>query len=60
MGDYNIAEVIPLGIHLEGGFYYLIPSHLRDKVDLGKRVKISFRNKKRKSGIFTVEVGKKY
>ncbi len=47
MGDYNIAEVIPLGIHLEGGFYYLIPSHLRDKVDLGKRVKISFRNKKR-------------
>lgn len=47
MDDYNIAEVIPLGIHLEGGFYYLIPSHLRDKVDLGKRVKISFRNKKR-------------
>lgn len=47
MDDYNIAEVMPLGIHLGYGFYYLIPSHLRDKVDLGKRVKISFRNKKR-------------
>lgn len=47
MNKKNIAEVIPLNIHLDKGFHYLVPPHLEEMADIGKRVKIPFRNKKR-------------
>ncbi len=46
MNKKNVAEVIPLNIHLDKGFHYLIPPNLEEIADIGKRVKISFRNKK--------------
>ncbi len=46
MNRNNIAEVIPLNIHLNKTFHYLIPPNLDRDADIGKRVKISFRNKK--------------
>jgi len=47
MNKKNVAEVIPLNIHLDKGFHYLIPSNLEGTADIGKRVKIPFRNQKR-------------
>ncbi len=42
----NVAEVIPLKINLNKGFHYLIPSRMKAIADIGKRVTVSFRNKK--------------
>lgn len=47
MEDVQIAEVLPLKLNLEQGFYYQIPLPLKDKAAVGKRVTIPFRNKKK-------------
>jgi len=46
MNKKNVAEVIPLKINLNKGFHYLIPSQLKSIADIGKRVKVSFGNRK--------------
>src|SRR6056297_2046986 len=46
MNKKNVAEVIPLKINLNKGFHYLIPSELKSIADIGKRVKVSFGNRK--------------
>lgn len=50
MDNVQIAEVLPLKLNLEQGFYYKIPLLLKDRAAVGKRVAIPFRNK-RKVGI---------
>ena len=47
MKEKRIAEVVPLKIHLNKSFHYLIPDSLKKSIDIGKRVLIQFRNKKR-------------
>ncbi len=47
MSNNNVAEVIPLKINLNHGFYYLIPLPLKKAVEVGKRVIIPFRNSKK-------------
>ncbi len=47
MNNNNVAEVIPLKINLNHGFYYLIPLPLKKAVEVGKRVIIPFRNSKK-------------
>lgn len=46
MDKRNVAEVVPLKIKLNKTFHYLIPAELKDKIDIGKRVKVPFGNKK--------------
>ncbi len=43
----NVAEVLPLNINLNHGFYYNIPLPLREVVKVGKRVVIPFRKRKK-------------
>ncbi len=50
MSNGNVAEVIPLKINLNHGFYYFIPLPLKGVAEVGKRVTIPFRNSK-KTGI---------
>ena len=47
MINNNVAEVIPLNINLDHGFHYLIPLSLKEAVEVGKRVTISFQNRKK-------------
>ena len=47
MSNNNVAEVIPLKINLNHGFYYLIPLPLKGVAEVGKRVIIPFRNGKK-------------
>ncbi|HOF03146.1 MAG TPA: primosomal protein N' [Atribacterota bacterium] len=54
MNNQKIAEVLPLKLNLNHGFYYLIPEHLKGEVEAGKRVIIPFRNKKKVGIILTV------
>ncbi|MFW6134593.1 MAG: replication restart helicase PriA [Elusimicrobiota bacterium] len=52
MDRRNIAEIVPLNIHLDKSFHYLIPSNFKKDAQAGKRVIIPFRNKK-KIGLIT-------
>jgi primosomal protein N' (replication factor Y) len=47
MNNNNVAEVIPLKINLNHGFYYHIPLPLKETAEVGKRVIIPFRNSKK-------------
>lgn len=47
MERHNIAEVIPLKMNVNKGFYYLIPLEFEKFATIGKRVKINFKNKER-------------
>lgn len=47
MSTNFVAEVIPLKINLDHGFYYYIPHSLQQEAEVGKRVLVPFRNKKR-------------
>ena len=46
MNKKTVAEVIPLKMNLNKGFHYLIPSELKAIANIGKRVKVSFGNRK--------------
>ncbi len=52
MNNCKVAEVIPLKMKLNRGFYYIIPESLKYRAEVGKRVVIPFRNS-RKTGIIT-------
>lgn len=47
MNNNNVAEVFPLKINLNHGFYYFIPLSLKKAAEVGKRVIIPFRNSKK-------------
>ncbi|MBN2396236.1 MAG: primosomal protein N', partial [Candidatus Atribacteria bacterium] len=47
MDRKNIAEVIPLKMNMNRAFHYLIPAEFEKSADIGKRVRITFNNKKR-------------
>lgn len=45
MSKKSVAEVIPLRNNLKKAFHYHIPPDMENTADIGKRVKIPFRNK---------------